>query len=178
MFDCDNSIKCITNSKLFYFQNKGIHQIRMTNMNFFLKTVFIPCLRKWYQLVNALVKSHEACWILEIVSCHSLYQARCLYLTVKGFRSEKGTSSPVGSLSTASLAALSAASFPPIPTCPGPYMEIIFFWSTSISCNISGICINKEWSVFTCPALAKQKVNLKTKSWFYFPETGCLLESK
>ena len=44
---------------------------------------------------------------------------------------EKDMRLSIGSLSRASLAALSPASFPIIPTCPGTHMKTISFWSTS-----------------------------------------------
>ena len=74
-------------------------------------------------------------------SSHSFCQTWCIYLAVKGFRSEKGMRSTVGSFSSASLAALSAASVPCIPTCPGTHIETIFLWSTSIVCHTKYILV-------------------------------------
>ena len=49
-----------------------------------------------------------------------------VYLAVKGFMSEKGIRWAVGSFSRAPLAALPAASFHPIPTCPGTHIDSSF----------------------------------------------------
>ena len=56
-------------------------------------------------------------------STRSLCQTWCIYLAVKGFRSEKGMRSSLGSLSRTSLAALSAASSPRKSTCPGTQLK-------------------------------------------------------
>ena len=85
-----------------------------------------------------------------ITSSHSFCQTFCIYLAVKGFRSEKGIRSSVGSFSRASLAALSAASFPWIPTCQETHVKkTTFFRSVSILCSISCICVNGGWSLFS-----------------------------
>ena len=71
------------------------------------------------------------------------------YLAVKGFRSEKGVRLAVDFCKLrASFAAISAASFPQIPTCPGIHIKTISFWSTSVLCNISWFYVNRRWSVF------------------------------
>ena len=61
---------------------------------------------------------------------HSVNYVNCLIL-VKGFRSEKSMRSPEGSLWRTSLAALSAAFFLRIPTCPGTHIKTLSFWSAS-----------------------------------------------
>ena len=95
-----------------------------------------------------------------IASFYSFCQTRCIYLAAEGFRSEKGMRSPVGSLSRTSLAALSAASFPQIPTCPGTHKkqfpsEIHQFYVTYL-----GFVLAEDglFSIFL--AFAKQIVNL------------------
>ena len=111
--------------------------------------------------------------LLDIMTALSHYfcQTWCIYLSVKGLRSEKGIRLSIGSFSRASLAALSAASFLRIPTCPGTHIKTTSFWSASVLCSISRTCINRGWLLFSFPVLAKQTVNPR-KSWIYFPETG------
>ena len=85
-----------------------------------------------------------------------------MYVTVKGPRSEMGVRPSVGSLSRTSLAALSAASFPRIPTCPGTHTGSVPFWSTYILCNIYLVFVLAEDGQFLIfPLLGKQIVNLR-----------------
>ena len=46
MFNCDYSITCNTNRSLFFSQNKGICQIRVTNTSAIQNSVFFPCITK------------------------------------------------------------------------------------------------------------------------------------
>ena len=144
--------------------------------------VFFLCLK----IENSLSESSdEISWSLldtMTVSSHSFCQTWCMHSAVKGFRSEKDMISSVGFLSRASLAVLPAASFSRIPTCPGTHTKTISFWSTSILCNRSCICIDRRSSVLIFPTLAKWIVNLKqtnkqTKN-MTFLRLVCLFEGK
>ena len=89
------------------------------------------------QNVNSLFESFgKMAWSFldtMITSSHSFCKTRCMYLAIKGFRSEKGIRLSVGSSSRAPLAALSAASFLQIPTSPGTHIKTTSIWSTSMN---------------------------------------------
>ena len=107
MFDCDSYITCYSNRRLFFFSKER----NAWNMNG--KYVVYLELSSFLVLqnVNSLPESFgKISWSLldtTIASSHSFCQTWCIYLAVKGFRTEKGIRSAIGSFSRASLAALS-----------------------------------------------------------------------
>ena len=109
------------------------------------------------------------------VASHSFCRTWRINLDVKGFRSEKGMRSAVGSLSRASLATLSAASLPRIPTCQGNHAHknpsgLLQFYATYLV--VVFFFINRGWSVFnfsiTCKADSELEkiVNLLPWDWY------------
>ena len=122
----------------------------------YLKQCFLSLNYKKISLSGSFGKILWKLLDIKTVSSNSFFQIWYTYLAVRGFRSEKDMKLAVGFLSRASFAALSAASFPRIPTCPGTDIKITSLWSALILCIFQ--------------ALVKQIASLK-KSWISFLET-------
>ena len=158
MFDCDKSITGNTNSRLFCLQNKGMRQIEWPVCRLFTTVSSFFVLQNNNICPKALVKSHEAYWLLGLlhpilsakrdvsmwlsrVLCLKGHKVICRFL-VKSFLS----SSISGIISSNTNMSRN------------PH-KVFPLGSTSVSCSISWICINRGWLGFnfsnTCNAHSK-----------------------
>ena len=130
MFVCDDSVTCNTNRRLFFsfFFPKWWNASNKSEQYAVHLELCLLSLSYKMRIVcpKILVKSHEAYWIQW--QLHPTLSAKldvCIWQS-RALGPKKGMRSSADSLSRVSVAALSAASFPRIPTCSEIHVKTMF----------------------------------------------------